>query len=150
MGSYQASFCHKKVWTPGYTQPAQPGGWNLVWGENEVSGAYVADGFYPMGGVYGYFLRLSRLGIWEKVLANLVKIKRLKEGRNAHPSLLIIDAQSVKTSGNGEQRGLDGGKRSRNVSARSSWTRWATFTKCWFIEPILTILRGVRCSQISS
>ncbi len=64
------------------------------------------------------FLRLSRLGIWEKVLANLVKIKRLKEGRNVHPSLLIIDVQSVETSGKGEQRGFDGGKRSRNVSAR--------------------------------
>ncbi len=52
------------------------------------------------------------------MLADLVKIKHLKEGRNAHPSLLIIDAQNVKTSGKGEQRGLDGKKRSRDVSAR--------------------------------
>ncbi len=65
--------------------------------------------FPPWKTLYGYFQRLSRLAIWEKVLADLVKIKRLKEGCNAHPSLLVIDAQSVKTSGKGEQRGFDGG-----------------------------------------
>ncbi len=53
--------------------------------------------FPPWKTLYGYFRYLSRLGIWKKVLADLVKIKRLKEGCNAHPSLLIIDAQSVKT-----------------------------------------------------
>ncbi len=76
-----------------------------------------------MEDVYRYFLRLSKLGIWEKVLADLVKIKRLQEGCNAHPGLLIIDAQSVKTSGKGEQRGFDGGKKGQGtLSARSSWT----------------------------
>lgn len=67
--------------------------------------------FPPWQTVYGYFRRLSKLGIWEKVLADLVKLKRLKNGRNEHPSLLIIDAQSVKTTGKGEQRGFDGGKK---------------------------------------
>ena len=65
--------------------------------------------------MYGYFRRLSKLGIWEKVLADLVKVKRLKNGRNEHPSLLIVDAQSVKTSGKGEQRGFDGGKKSQRT-----------------------------------
>lgn len=65
--------------------------------------------------VYGYFRRLSRLGIWEKVLADLVKIKRLKSGKNETPSLLIIDAQSVKTAGKGEQRGFDGGKKGQGT-----------------------------------
>lgn len=32
-------------------------------------------------------------------------------GGNEHPSMLIIDAQSVKTTGKGEQRGFDGEKR---------------------------------------
>lgn len=69
--------------------------------------------FPPWKTVYGYFRRLSQIGIWEKVLADLVKKKRLQEGRNEHPSLLIIDAQSIKTSGKGEQRGYDGGKKSK-------------------------------------
>ena len=71
--------------------------------------------FPPWKTVYGYFRRLSKLGIWENVLADLVKIKRVKSGRNEHPSLLIIDAQSVKTSGKGEQRGFDGGKKSQRT-----------------------------------
>ncbi len=53
--------------------------------------------FPPWKTLYGYFRYLSRLGIWEKVLADSVKIKRLKEGCNAHPSLLTIDVQNVKT-----------------------------------------------------
>ena len=115
-----------------------------------MSGAYVADGFYPMGGVYGYFLRLSRLGIWEKVLADLVKIKRLKEGCNAHPSLLIIDAQSVKTSGKGEQRGLDEGKK---VKGRKRQNRRGhdgqPSPSAGSSSQYSPILREVRCSQIS-
>lgn len=62
--------------------------------------------------VYTYFRRLCLAGVWEKVLADLVKVKRVKQGRSEHPSMLIIDAQSVKTSGKGEQRGFDGGKKS--------------------------------------
>ena len=62
--------------------------------------------------VYTYFRRLCLAGVWEKVLADLVKIKRVKQGRSEHPSMLIIDAQSVKTAGKGEQRGFDGGKKS--------------------------------------
>lgn len=71
--------------------------------------------FAPWKTVYGYFRRLSKLGIWEKVLADLVTMKRLKSGRNEHPSLMIIDAQSVKTSGKGEQRGFDGGKKDQGT-----------------------------------
>ncbi len=71
--------------------------------------------FPPWKTVYGYFRRLSKLGIWEKILADLVKIKRLKGGRNEYPSLLIIDAQSVKTAGKGEQRGFDGGEKGQGT-----------------------------------
>jgi putative transposase len=71
--------------------------------------------FPPWKTVYGYFRRLSLLGIWEKVLADLVAKKRVKQGRNEHPSLLIIDAQSVRTAGKGEQRGFDGGKKNQGT-----------------------------------
>lgn len=45
---------------------------------------------------------------WKNVLQDLVKIKRVQVGRNEHPSLIIIDAQSLKTTGKEEQRGFDG------------------------------------------
>ena len=69
--------------------------------------------FPPWKTVYGYFRRLCHLGVWEKVLHELVKIKRVQVGRNENPSLLIIDAQSIKTTYKGEQRGFDGGKKGK-------------------------------------
>jgi putative transposase len=51
------------------------------------------------------------MGIWENVLQDLVKVRRLQLGRNEHPSILIMDAQSVKKTGKGEERGFDGGKK---------------------------------------
>jgi putative transposase len=71
--------------------------------------------FPPWKTVYGYFRRLSLLGVWEKVLQELVKTRRLQSGRSEYPSLLIIDAQSVKTIGKGEQRGFDGGKKGKGT-----------------------------------
>ncbi len=50
---------------------------------------------------------------WEFGLSDLVKIRRLQSGRQDNPSLLIIDSQSVSTAGKGEQRGFDGGKKSK-------------------------------------
>ena len=76
--------------------------------------------FPPWKTVYGYFRRQCQLGVWEKVLGDLVKVKRLKNGRSEHPSMLILDAQSVKTSGKGEQRGFDGGKKSQRKKASDS------------------------------
>jgi hypothetical protein len=61
----------------------------------------------------GIFEERALLGIWEKVLADLVKLRRIQKGRQEKPSLLIIDAQSVKTTGKGEQWGFDGGKKEK-------------------------------------
>jgi putative transposase len=69
--------------------------------------------FPPWKTVYGYFRRLSLMGVWERVLEDLVKLKRLKYNRNETPSMMIIDAQSVKNAGKGEQRGFDGGKKGK-------------------------------------
>jgi putative transposase len=37
----------------------------------------------------------------------------VKNGRSEHSSLLIVDAQSVKNAGNGEQIGFDGGNKNQ-------------------------------------
>jgi len=37
-----------------------------------------------------------RLGLWEQINQALVQQVRLQEGRDAQPSLAIIDSQSVK------------------------------------------------------
>jgi transposase len=46
--------------------------------------------------VYGYFRLWVRLGIWEQINTALVREARLAAGREAEPSLSIIDSQSVK------------------------------------------------------
>jgi len=51
------------------------------------------------------------LGIWEKVLGDLVAKKRVRQGRSEDLSLLIVGAQSIHTAGKGEQSGFDGGKK---------------------------------------
>ncbi len=46
--------------------------------------------------VYGYYRLWVRLGLWEQINHALVQQVRLHEGRDAQPSLAIIDSQSVK------------------------------------------------------
>lgn len=46
--------------------------------------------------VYGYFRLWVRLELWEDINAILVQKVRVSEGREAQPSLGIIDSQSVK------------------------------------------------------
>lgn len=46
--------------------------------------------------VYGYFRLWVRLGVWEEINTTLVQEVRTSEGRDAQPSLAIIDSQSVK------------------------------------------------------
>jgi hypothetical protein len=41
----------------------------------------------------------------------LIKLDRERRGRKADPSFLLIDSQSVKTTGPAEERGFDGEKR---------------------------------------
>lgn len=45
--------------------------------QNGVSVAHVIQGFSSMETVYGNFWHLSQLEIWEKVLADFLKIKHL-------------------------------------------------------------------------
>ena len=57
--------------------------------------------------VYGYYRLWVRLGIWEQINTALVQQVRLREGRDAQPSLTIIDSQSVKLGQKGgNNRGL--------------------------------------------
>jgi len=59
--------------------------------------------------VYSFFGRIKKKGIWEKMMQDLVKISRIKTGRNENPSYSIIDSQSVKTTSSAENKGIDGG-----------------------------------------
>jgi putative transposase len=67
--------------------------------------------FAPWSSVYGYFRTWKLSGVWDKALTLFRETYRIQSGKNARPTAAIIDAQSVKTTGPGKQRGFDAGKK---------------------------------------
>lgn len=63
--------------------------------------------------VSSFYQRAVKSGLWEKVLTLLVTKACKQAGRNAEPSYVLIDSQSVKTTSASEKRGIDGGKNKR-------------------------------------
>lgn len=75
--------------------------------DNGVKWRNLPSDFPAWQTVYGYYRLWVRLGIWEAINSALVQKVRVREGRNAQPSLAIIDSQSVKLGQKGgKNRGL--------------------------------------------
>jgi putative transposase len=60
--------------------------------------------FPPWQTVYGYFRTFLEAGVWETIRHYLVTTLRETEGREASPTAVIIDTQSVKTTEKGASR----------------------------------------------
>lgn len=67
--------------------------------------------FPKWNAVKSFYYRAVASGLWEKIMAYLVRETRKNAGRNESPSYALIDSQSVKTAYNAENRGYDGGKK---------------------------------------
>ena len=62
--------------------------------------------------VYYYFDKWKKSGVIETINLSLNELERLEEGREATPSLGLVDSQSIKLAPMiGEDRGLDGNKK---------------------------------------
>ena len=57
--------------------------------------------FPPWGTVWWYFRRWRLDGLWTRMHRALHRAARLKAGRRADPTVVIMDAQSVKTTERG-------------------------------------------------
>ena len=65
----------------------------------------------PSRTVYAWFARLRDDSPWETINHHLVMRDRERGGREASPTAVMIDSQTVKTTESGGVRGYDGGKK---------------------------------------
>jgi transposase len=75
--------------------------------------------FPPWQTVYGCFRRWKREGRWDSALKALREAARQKAGRNAQPSVAILDSRSVKSAGKGGSAVLMRGRKPRGESSTS-------------------------------
>ena len=69
----------------------------------------------PEGTVRRWFHYFKRTGQYEKINEQLRKAVRVQVGREAEPSLAIIDSQSVKSTRTSGERGDDAGKKINGI-----------------------------------
>lgn len=65
----------------------------------------------PRSTVFGWFSQWRDIGLFETINHLLVMADRERGGREASPSAVVLDSQSVKTTESGGPRGYDAGKK---------------------------------------
>src|SRR5262245_35235179 len=67
--------------------------------------------FPPWSTVHTWYRRWRKDGTWERVNEALRQQARRRAGRDPSPRSSAVDSQSVKTAGQGGEKGYDGGKK---------------------------------------
>jgi transposase len=67
--------------------------------------------FPPWQDIYGHFRRWTDKNLFEQMHDRLRGMWREREKRDANPTAVVVDSQSVKTSAQGGPKGFDAGKK---------------------------------------
>jgi transposase len=65
----------------------------------------------PWDAAYRWYRQWSRDGTWDRIHDALREQVRAAAGRDPNPSAAVLDAQSIKSSEGGQDRGFDAGKK---------------------------------------
>lgn len=65
--------------------------------------------------VWTFYRRSKQSGIWEVIMADMVRESRKQAGRSEEPTYSLIDSRSVKTTSCSEEVGFDGGKKGKGA-----------------------------------
>jgi putative transposase len=86
--------------------------WAIAW-HLRVGGPWRAlpSGLPRWRTVYGWFRRWLELGLFDRLLCEMAKLRRRAAGRRSTPRLAIIDTQTVKCIAVRGPRGYDAGKK---------------------------------------
>lgn len=83
----------------------------LYWNKAGCQWRLLPNDFPKWKMVYYYFTKWAEMGVIEDIMHRVNEIIRIKAGKQAQPSMVIIDCQSVKTTPVGGIRGFDGNKK---------------------------------------
>jgi len=102
-----------------------------------IAWEYLPHDFPPFKTVYDYYAKWEADGTTEVIHDELRRKVRKAAGRSAEPSAAILDAQSIRTSGNVPEssQGIDAGKKSRAGRGTSPPIRSACSWSCWSPRP---------------
>src|SRR5450759_260380 len=81
---------------------------------------YLPDCYPPWSAVWQQWRRWRENGVWRRAMARLAALIRVEHGRHPTPSMVMIDAQTVKGGRAGPTFHDNGGRGGRTIGAKRS------------------------------
>jgi putative transposase len=79
---------------------------------------YLPERYPAWGAVWQQWLRWRANGVWQRAMARLAALVRVEHGREPSPSMVVIDAQTVKGGRYGPTYHAAGGRGGRTIGAK--------------------------------